>query len=41
MIADSLKASLPSNLATVKENEVAEEKNLVIFKTAIAFTQKR
>jgi len=34
MIADSLKASLPSNLATVKENEVVEEKNPVDFDIA-------
>jgi len=40
MIANPLKASLPSNLATVKEYEFAEEKNPVIFCFAIAFTQK-
>jgi len=31
MIADPLEASLPSDLATVKENEVAEENNPVVF----------
>jgi len=30
MIADPLKASLPSNLPTLKENEVAEEENPVV-----------
>jgi len=40
MIADRLKASLPSNLATVKDNEVAEEKNPIVFDTAVAFAQK-
>jgi len=40
MIANPLKASLPSNLATVKENEVADEKNPFVFDIAIAFTQK-
>jgi len=37
MVADPLKASLLSNIAAVKENEVAEEKNPVVFDNAIAF----
>jgi len=37
--ADPLKASSPNNLATVKDNEVAEEKNPIVFDIAVAFTQ--
>jgi len=36
MIIDSLKASLPSNPATVQENEVGEEKNPIVFDIALA-----